>query len=195
MAARSELLLRPSLIDAEGERDRMEPEPATALGIRSSGAAFGWTGSTSGHVADVVLNPSLTQVVGLDVTQAGAIRFIPWMLFREEGADLALITADAFREHSTIGLILQHGVRLSRVPQAPASDGGVERRARATAGCVSGGGAATARMLTRRGPAVRRALVILSRRGSMRRSLPAVGLLVLAIPGAAGAVVAATPCR
>ena len=119
MAVRSALLFRQPMIDTDGERDRLEPEPATAL-ASLVGRTVRLDGLDVGRVADVVLNPSLTQVVGLDVMQAGATRFIPWMLFREEGADLALITADALREHSTIGLILQHGVRLSRVPQTPA---------------------------------------------------------------------------
>ena len=108
--------------DRPGERDGMDlvPGSGTALGSLV-GRTVRLDGLDVGYVSDVVLNPGLTQVVGLDVTQVATVRFIPWMLFREEGDDLELITAEALRERTTIGLILQHGVRLSRVSQTPAA--------------------------------------------------------------------------
>jgi PRC-barrel domain len=73
-----------------------------------------------GTVADVVVNESLTTVMGVDLSVAGETtagephtRFLPWFQLRVDPGEIRLLIDEALARDSAIGLILGRGRRLS----------------------------------------------------------------------------------
>jgi hypothetical protein len=81
-------------------------------------------GTRVGTVVDVVVNDSLTTVLGVDLTTASdrRTRFLPWFLLRTGAGHLALLNDAELSQTSTIARILGRGRRLS---SRPLSRGGV----------------------------------------------------------------------
>lgn len=81
-------------------------------------------GEQVGTVADVVLNDSLTTVLGVDLTAVGERRthFLPWFLLRAGAGELTVPSKAELVRRSVIGSILGRGRRLS---DRPAPSGGV----------------------------------------------------------------------